>query len=65
MDEIKDMRTETGMSQKDFAEYFGIPVDSVQNWETQRRKPPTYVPGLIRRILDYRKKFGELKNGGE
>lgn len=65
MDEIKDLRKEMGLSQSKFAEYFDIPVKSVQNWEIERSHPPAYVPGLIRRILDYRKKFGELKNGGE
>jgi DNA-binding transcriptional regulator YiaG len=65
MCEIKDLRSDTGMSQKEFAYYFDIPVDSIQNWETQRRKPPKYVPNLIKRILEYRKRFGELQNGGE
>ena len=65
MEEIKEMRSETGMTQKEFAEYFDIPIDSIQNWETQRRKPPTYVPGLIRRLLEYRRKYGELKEGDQ
>lgn len=65
MDEIKDLRKEMGLSQSKFAEYFDIPLKSVQNWEIERSHPPAYVPRLIRRILDYRKKFGELKNGGE
>lgn len=65
MCEIKDLRSDAGMSQKEFADYFHIPVDSIQNWETQRRKPPKYVPYLIKRILEYRKRIGELQNGGE
>lgn len=65
MEEIKEMRSETGMTQKEFAEYFDIPIDSIQNWETKRRKPPTYVPGLIRRLLAYRREYGELKEGDQ
>lgn len=65
MYDIKDLRFDSGMSQKEFAEYFDIPIDSIQNWETHRRQPPKYVPNLIKRILDYRKVYGELQNGGE
>ena len=65
MNEVKELRSQAGMTQKEFAEYFGIPVDSIQNWETNYRRPPKYVPDLIRRILAYREKYGELQNGGE
>lgn len=65
MNEIKELRLRTSMTQKEFAEYFGIPVDSIQNWETEYRKPPKYVPSLIKRILYYREKYGELEDGGE
>ena len=65
MNEIKELREETGLSQSKFAEEYKIPVKSIQNWETDRTHPPAYVPGLIRRIISYQKKYGELKNGGD
>ena len=65
MNEIKELRLKTGMTQKEFAEYFGIPIDSIQNWETDYRKPPKYLPTLIKTILEYREKYGELDKEGE
>ena len=44
---IKDLRTASGMPQSAFAAYFGIPLDSLQNWEQGRRKCPDYVVALI------------------
>ena len=49
-DRIIRMRKETGMKQVEFAEYFGIPVRTIQEWEHERRTPPDY---LIR-LLEYR-----------
>ena len=45
--DIKDLRAQTGMSQKVFAEYFNIPVRTIQDWEAGRRTPPVYVVELI------------------
>ena len=47
---IKRLRKETGMKQVEFAEYFAIPVRTIQEWEHDRRTPPEY---LIR-LLEYR-----------
>ena len=44
---IKELRTASGMSQSQFAEYFGIPLDTLQNWEQGRRKCPDYLLDLI------------------
>ena len=65
MNDIKELRASMGVSQSQFAEHFGIPVKSIQNWEIEKSHPPKYVPNLIKRILEYRKRFGELQNGGE
>ena len=35
------------MTQKDFAEYFNIPVRTLQDWEHGKRIPPPYVVELI------------------
>lgn len=47
---IKELRIETGMSQKQFSEYFGIPIRTIQCWEIGQRKPPDYIPKLLERI---------------
>lgn len=49
---IKELRRLTGMSQSEFATYFGLSVRSVQEWEQERKQPPPYLAGLLKRILD-------------
>lgn len=48
---IKELRSETGLSQKKFADKFEIPVASLQNWETGRTAPPPYIIFMIKSIL--------------
>lgn len=40
------------MSQKAFAEYFNIPVRTLQDWEANKRVPPVYVTELIKYKLE-------------
>lgn len=40
------------MSQAKFAAYFGISVRNIQEWEQNRKQPPPYLVGLLKRILD-------------
>ena len=54
---ITELRKRAGMTQKQFAEYFEIPVRSLQEWEQDRRQPPPYLEKLLLRILD-REIFG-------
>lgn len=68
MNDIQELRKRTGMSQGRFAEYFGIPKSTLQDWEHGRRTPPPYIPGMIRRILEleaYVKKSEEWGNTHE
>lgn len=44
---IKELRSLTRMTQKEFGEYLGIPMRTIQNWETGQRQCPTYVINLI------------------
>ena len=50
---IKELRDLTGMSQREFALYFNISVRSIQEWEQERKSPPSYLVGLLKRILDF------------
>ena len=45
--EIKEIRTQTGMSQSQFADYFNIPLSSLQKWEQGQRRCPDYLLSLI------------------
>lgn len=45
---IKELRKQTGMNLKQFSEYFGIPYRTLQNWEREERKCPTYLIELIK-----------------
>lgn len=46
--QLKEIRTKTGMTQKAFSEYFGIPIRTIQDWESEKRTPPLYVIDLIK-----------------
>ncbi len=45
--DIKDLRKELNMTQSEFGDMFGIPMRTIQEWESGRRKPPDYVLCLI------------------
>lgn len=44
---IREMRKKTGLSQQAFGDMLGIPVRTIQNWETAYSSCPTYVVDLI------------------
>lgn len=56
---IKQLREKTGMNRKEFSEYTGIPVRTLEDWEAGRRTPPEYIP----RLLAYQIKFDEIMRG--
>ena len=53
---VKDLRKASGMTQKEFGEYFGIPKRTIENWETESlysgRKCPPYLLDLMRYKLE-------------
>ena len=44
---IREMRTELGETQSEFAARYSIPFRTIQNWETGLRKPPEYMLRLL------------------
>ncbi|HBI60743.1 MAG TPA: transcriptional regulator [Lachnospiraceae bacterium] len=44
---LKQIRSETGMSQKRFAAYFKIPIRTYEDWERGVRKMPKYLLCLM------------------
>lgn len=44
---IKTLRTLAKMTQREFSEYLNIPFRTIQDWEYEKRIPPSYVVELI------------------
>ena len=49
--DIKNIRKQTGLSQKKFAEKIGVPVRTLQGWEQGYRNPPDYIMNMINSVL--------------
>ena len=45
--ELKDMRESVSLNRREFAESFGIPLRTVEDWEAGRRKMPEYLLRLM------------------
>lgn len=48
---IKELRTQSGLSQSKFAAKFGIPVRTIQAWEQGQSAPPTYLVAMMKKIM--------------
>ena len=46
--ELQDIRKKAKMSQRQLAEYFGIPKRTIENWEEGKSKMPTYLLDLVK-----------------
>lgn len=53
---LKELRETTGMNRRQFAEYFGIPYRTVQEWELGHRQMPEY----LFRLMVYKLKMEKL-----
>ena len=52
---IKELRTQTGLSQVKFAQKYGIPKRTLEHWEASgedKRKPPDYLIKLLERVIN-------------
>lgn len=48
MKELKELRKKQGWTQKQFSEYFEIPLITYVQWENGTRQPPNYVINLMK-----------------
>lgn len=48
---VKELRTLTGLSQKDFSDKYEIPKRTIEDWEGGKRNPPEYVISLLERVV--------------
>lgn len=44
---FRAIRKYSGLTQREFSDEYGIPVRSVENWDTGKREPPPYVLELL------------------
>lgn len=49
---FKELREASGMNQREFGEYFGIPLRTIQNWCGEVSKCPDYWIDLMRYKLE-------------
>ncbi|MCF2680600.1 MAG: helix-turn-helix domain-containing protein [Frisingicoccus sp.] len=49
--DIKELRESTGLTQKAFAEMYGIPISTLRKWEQGEASPAAYVVNLLARTL--------------
>lgn len=49
--DIRELRESTGMTQKAFAEMYGIPLSTLRKWEQGEASPASYVVNLLARAL--------------
>ena len=47
----KAIRKASGLTQAAFAEKYGIPKRTIENWEGGQRDAPTYVLDLLERVV--------------
>lgn len=62
-DEMIEFRKSTGMNRKMFAEYFGIPYRTMQDWELGNRQMPEYLFRLMVYKVKMEGLYREEKNG--
>lgn len=48
--DVKEIRTHLGLSQEQFAEYFGVSIRTIQEWEQHRRTPTATARNFLRVI---------------
>ena len=57
-DLLIELRNSTGMTRKEFCEYFEIPYRTMQDWELGNRKMPEY----LLRLMAYKVEMEKLSN---
>ena len=61
-DYLVELRESTGMTRKEFCEYFEIPYRTFQDWELGNRKMPDY----LLRLMEYKIRMEQgIKDGKE
>lgn len=64
-EELIKLRTKTGMNRREFADYFGIPYRTMQDWELGNRKMPDYLLRLMEYKIEMEALISEKEKAGE
>ena len=64
-DYIIELRDSTGMTRREFCEYFEIPYRTVQDWELGNRKMPEYLFRLMEYKLQMEKMVKKKGKNGD
>lgn len=51
MENIKEIRSKTKLTQAGFASKYDIPVRTIQKWERNGSTPPEYIPKLLDKVI--------------
>lgn len=60
---IRELCEGVGENRSEFSKHTGIPVRTIEDWESGRRTPPEYIPRLIAYQLEYEKVMKDEKTG--
>lgn len=52
---IKELRKQTGLSQTAFGNKYGIPMRTIQDWESGKHKAPNYVIEMLNKLVQSEK----------
>jgi len=50
-EKITQIRKLTGLTRKDFAKFYDIPLRTVEDWEWEKREPALYLVNFLERIV--------------
>ena len=50
---INEIRAISGLNRSKFAQRYGIPYRTLQDWELGKNKVPEYIKNLLERVVKY------------
>ena len=57
---IKELRENTGLTQKAFAAKYGIPLGTLRRWEQGESRPAPYILGMLSMLLPSPERYSEI-----
>ncbi len=57
---IKELRENTGLTQKAFATKYGIPLGTLRRWEQGESRPAPYILGMLSMLLPSSERYSEI-----
>lgn len=52
MSKIKDARLEVGLTRAELSKKYNIPIRTLEDWDSGRRKPSEWLENLIIRVIN-------------